>query len=141
MGGEGESCNQTQGGGGTVTNFRLGDVARRGSSPAERGNHVTGHKEARSFAGPAPAAKGTPRARGMIGQIHVMSLHPDKSFVTLVWAPFGTGNWLRTASEAMGSTTTGIVSWLGTALRNQFPDPFFCGGIDFRSSFENILLV
>ena len=61
----------------------------------------------------------------MIGQIHVMSLHPDKSFVTLVWAPFGTGNWLRTASEAMGSATTGIVSWLGTDLRNQFPDPFF----------------
>ena len=80
---------------------------------------------ARSFVGPAPDAKGTLRARGMIGQIHVMSLHPDKSFVTLVWAPFGTGNWLRTASEAMGSATTGIVSWLGTALRNQFPDPFF----------------
>ena len=86
-------------------------MARRGSSPTERGNHVTRHKE--------------PRARGMTGQIHVMSLHPDKSFVTLVWAPFGTGNWLRTASEAMGSATTGIVSWLGTDLRNQFPDPFF----------------
>ena len=85
-GGEGESCNQTQGGGGDVTNFRLGDVARRGSSPAERGSHVTRHTEARSFVGPTPAAKGTPRARGMIGQIHVMSLHPDKSCVTLVWA-------------------------------------------------------
>ena len=69
-GGEGESGNQTQGGGGDVTNFRLGDVARRGSSPTERGNHVTRHKK--------------PRARGMTGQIHVMSLHPDKSY-TCVW--------------------------------------------------------
>ena len=141
MGGEGESYNQTQGGGGDVTNFRLGDVARRGSSPAERGNHVTRHKEARSFVGPAPAAKGTPRARGMIGQTHVIWLHSDKSFVTLLRGPFRNGKLASDGFRSHGLCNNRNRFVAGHSSAESISGPIFCGGIDFRSPFENIQLV
>ena len=126
-GGEGESGNQTQGGGGDVTTFRLGDVARRGSSPTERGNHVTRHKE--------------PRARGMTGQIHVMPLHPDKSFVTLVCGAFRNGKLASDGFRSHGFCTNRNRFVAGHSSAESISGPIFCGGIDFRSHFENILLV
>ena len=142
MGGEGGSCNQTQGVGGDVTDFRLGDVARRGSSPAERGNHVTRHKEARSLARWARAScQGNASSpwHDRSNSCHVAS--PRQKFCYTCVGPFRNGKLASDGFRSHGLCNNRNRFVAGHRSAESISGPIFCGGIDFRSAFENILLI